>query len=151
MKLLSDIAPAIYLAGAIDLIDPALALGWRRDAAARLAGLGLLAVDPARGPVAGLSPAEIYARNRALLRSCSAVLAEHAFPVPHYGTTVEIEEAARDGLPVVVWTGGLPAPMYLLRLEPRVAIEPDFGRAVLLAAELAMARVGAAAIPAAGA
>lgn len=136
-----DPAPGVYLAGALDLVDPALALGWRAEADRRLEELGLAAVDPARVPVpAGMDPQALHRRNQALLASCAAVLAEHAFSVPHWGTTVEVEWAAVRGMPVVVWTGELGVPLYLRRLEPRVVIEPDLGRAVMWAAAMARAR-----------
>lgn len=105
----------VYIAGAIDLIDRASAEGWRKDVKALLEERGVDYIDPLFEPARGHSPNDVFLRNSLAFQQADAVFAEHAFHVPHYGTTVEIEEAVRRRKPTVVWVGRLAPPTYLLR------------------------------------
>lgn len=102
----------VYLAGAIDFLLPEAARGWRQRAAQILAAKGVQTVDPCRNT--GDTIEEIIAKNTQDLDSSVAVLAEHAFSVPHYGTTLEIEWSVHVK-PVIVWHGDLHLPIYLQR------------------------------------
>jgi len=105
----------VYIAGAIDLIDRATAERWRSDVKRLLEERGVDFVDPLYAPTVGHSAQDVYMRNRQSFDAADAVFAEHAFHVPHYGTTVEIEESVRRRKPTVVWVGDLRPPLYLLR------------------------------------
>ena len=127
----------VYLAGAIDLVSEIEAKGWRRQAARTLERYGITVLDPTEVVVPDPTPENVFEADEALLATSDAVLAEHAFPVPHYGTTVEIEESVQIGRPVVVWHGQLGLPLYLLRHGDAVAVEADLQAACLRIVRLA--------------
>lgn len=105
----------VYIAGAVDLIDPDTAEAWRLQVHDLFDARGVDWVDPCHPPKLGHSPKDIVFSNRQALLAADAMLAEHAYNVPHYGTTVAIEEAIRQRKPTVVWVGDLPVPLYLRR------------------------------------
>jgi hypothetical protein len=130
----------VYLAGAIDRVPFALSYGWRKEAKMRLASLGCAVYDPTINGAERLEsdPSGIVRRNTDALLSSAAVLAELVFPAPHYGTAVEIEAAVDAGIPVVVWMGGEPRPVYLARHgTPKVAFADELDDAVAMVARLA--------------
>lgn len=121
----------IYMTGATDLIDRTTAEAWRSDLKRLLEDRGADYIDPFYAPKVGHSAEDVFLRNRQSFRSADGIFAEHAFHVPHYGTTVEIEEAARTRKPTVVWTGNMKPPLYLMRHKgSRFLIAHDLSEAV---------------------
>lgn len=121
----------IYLAGAIDQASEEDVSTWRDYSIKELRLYGAEGVSPLVPEPQGrdLTPAEIYERDLALLKSCDAVVAEMWLPCPHYGTAVEVECAVAAGMPVVVWTGGK-LPSVFLRRHSEVLFRFDLDDAL---------------------
>jgi nucleoside 2-deoxyribosyltransferase len=94
----------VYLAG------PPFADEYRSRASALLRTAGLEPVDPMRRDCRGATvgrEAEIVEGDLADIDSCAAVLA--AFTSPDEGTAMEAWYAHSRGIPVIAYTGGVPA------------------------------------------
>lgn len=108
--------PLVYLAGAIEGRSYQEAVAWRQDAAQRLSGYGIVALDPLRGkPVEWndatdvvtvldtpmTQPLAITTRDRSDVRRCNVMLA-HFDNGPHsVGTLIELGWADVWRKPVV--------------------------------------------------
>ena len=114
--------PLIYLAGAIDNISKAQALGWREEATDVLLRLGCEVYNPLTAVMAIGTPEEIIEQNEQALRSSDAVLAELWFPALNYGTVCEVEEAVTLGIPVIAWMEAVKPPLYLRRRSSVVIV-----------------------------
>jgi nucleoside 2-deoxyribosyltransferase len=96
--------PRVYLAG------PPYAEEFRRRASVLARAAGWDPVDPMRRDFRGATAgheAEIVEGDLADIDSCDAVLA--AFTAPDEGTAMEAWYAHTRGIPVVAYTGGVPA------------------------------------------
>lgn len=122
--------PQVYLAGAIDMLAREHAGGWRADATRMLEAAGCAVFNPLVNP--GRTVPEIVSYNERGLADSDVVLAEHAFPVPHWGTTYEVYESIAAGRPVVLWTGSLSVPIYLqyLQMHRKVSVVHSMENAV---------------------
>jgi nucleoside 2-deoxyribosyltransferase len=118
--------PRVYLAG------PPFADEYRRRASALIEAAGGKPVDPMRRDFRGATAgheAEIVEGDLADIDSCDAVLA--AFTAPDEGTAMEAWYAHARGIPVVVYTGGLPAHPWTVYVAASVHAQLDDAVAAL--------------------
>jgi len=92
----------IYLAGPIELVSEDVAMEWRADAAAYIAeNTECESVDPMHYEDEDSSDANIVNTDKALIKSCDAVLVDGR--TPGWGTAMEVLFAWERNIPVVVW------------------------------------------------
>lgn len=95
----------VYLAGPIDAVTRADAMGWRDQVSGILARQDIATYNPCAAFAGGsLLTADVIDKiNRTAIQSCDAVLARMTEKAPSVGTPREIEFAVSLRKPVVVW------------------------------------------------
>lgn len=124
-----------YLAGAIDRVGIDYAREWREEAKNLLEQHTELGwYDPLEYEFEAQSDAEVINRDLALIRRAAVLIVDGR--QPGWGSAMEVREAWRQSIPVIVW--GIPrekAPMWL-RHHASVIV-PRLADAVMEAAALA--------------
>ena len=104
----------VYLAGAIDHASPDFAVGWRREATARLKAAGYGVLDPTIGKdfsdpninTTAYTPKQIVETDKAMIKRADILLVEMSRDdIPYIGTSMEILYAWERGKEIIVWGG----------------------------------------------
>lgn len=104
----------VYLAGAIDHVSPAFAIGWRQDATKRLEAADYAVLDPTDGKnlydpnvnISTYTPKQIVETDKAMIDRADILLVEMSRKdIPYIGTSMEILYAWERGKQVYVWGG----------------------------------------------
>lgn len=120
-----------YLAGAIDMVIPDQAKGWRKKASEVLNANGIHTFDPSvafglcrTDNESWLSKSRVVIDvNNLALDNSEIVLVEMEFDCQHTGTTLEMKKAVDEGKLVVIWNSSKYTPMYL-HAVPNAVILP---------------------------
>jgi len=127
-----------YLAGAIDMVIPEQARGWRDNVSKVLNDHGIHTFDPAsafnlsrKDSETWLSKTDMVIKlNNMALDSSEIMLAEMEFNCQHTGTTRELIRASeQDGKLVVVWNSSEYTPLYLTDI-PNLVIKSTLAECV---------------------
>jgi nucleoside 2-deoxyribosyltransferase len=120
--------PRVYLAG------PPFADEYRARASALVRAAGWEPVDPMRRDFRGAwagREAELVEGDLRDIDGCDAVLA--AFTAPDEGTSMEAWYARSRGVPVIVYTGGLPPHPWTVYVAESIHAKLDEAVAALVA------------------